>query len=176
MATEPFVPEHRDSVYVDDELPPAKAWYARRPGEIAFDPDAEMYGFVGPDAGYVGTLIPLFESQIRPEVANREDIIAAGKAIGMRRAARYGRAPIAEDLEIAFNVLGAFDDVPGDWSSVRAEIDEHIRGFRYPIAAGRATEFAESIPPDWIDPKPPALRDRLAAEGPTAAFAAAPAH
>ncbi len=170
MATEPFVPEHRDSVYVDDELPPAKAWFASRPGEIAGNPDAETYGFVGPDAGYAATLVRLFRGRLVTGAANRDDVIAAAEAIAMRRAARYGRAPIAEDLEVAFLLLGALDDVPGDWKAAGADVAERVSGLRYPVAAARAGVLATEVAADWIEPKPAEVRARLEAEGPAGIF------
>lgn len=157
-------------MYVDDELPPARSWYADRPGEVAFDPEGETYGFAGPDAGYVGKLVPLFRDRLVPGTTHREDVIAAGKAIAMRRAAICGRAPMAEDLEVAFLVLGALEDVPGDWSGVGQQIAERISGLRYPVAAARAAALAGAVGRTWLVTKPDAVRARLKAEGPRGTF------
>ncbi len=107
-----------------------------------------------------------FQGRIVPGGANRADVNAAAAAIAMRRASMYGRGPIAEDLEVAYLLIGALEDVPGDWAGVGAQVARRISGLRFSNAASRAVELANSVPNDWIEPKPAAVRERLGSVGP----------
>jgi hypothetical protein len=44
----------------------------------------------------------------------RDDAVAGGVAIAMRRAAVFGRAPVLPDLELAFTLAGYLGDPPAD--------------------------------------------------------------
>ncbi len=171
LATEPFVPEHRDSVYADDELPPSRPWRADRPGEVSGSPDVVMFGAIGPDAGYIGRLAAGYMDRIVAGVSNKADLVAGAEAIAMRRASVYGRAPIGADLEVGLLVLGAFEGAPGDWSSLQSAIAVKVRGMRYPPAKNRAVELADSVDRSWLDLDPDGVRERLSSTGPATIFA-----
>lgn len=168
MTTKPFVPSDRDTAYVTEPLPPPRPWFADRPGETAEDPEAPTFGSVGPDLGYAKTLLPLFRDRIVPGALHREDVLTAGAAVAMRRAAMSGRAPIPEDLEVAFLLIGALDGVPGDWSQTGGVVGGLIEGCRY--APGRAAHIAAAMPEDWLRRKPGGVRQRLLEEGPVSIF------
>lgn len=174
LTTKPYVPPDRDTVYRPEQLPPPKPWFAARPAEIAADPDAATFGAVGPDMGYARTLLALFTKRLVPGGCNRGDLLDAGAAIGMRRAALYGRAPIPEDLEVAFLLLGALDGVPGDWGRAGGAVAELVDGVRYKPA--RAAQLAAAVPEAWLLRKPGGVRKELLETGPDALYADVEAH
>lgn len=174
MTTKPYVPPDRDTEYRPEQLPPARPWFAHRPAETAADPGAARFGAVGPDMGYARTLLTLFSRRLVPGACNRDDLLEAGVAVAMRRAATFGRAPIPEDLEVAFLLLGALDGVPGDWSRAGGAVAEHVDGVRYKPA--RAAELAASLPEDWLRRKPGGVRKQLLEAGPDVLYAAIEAH
>lgn len=170
MTTKPFVPPDRDTEYRPEQLPPAAPWVPHRPAETSADPDAASFGTVGPDMGYARTLLTLFSRRLVPGGCNRDDLLEAGVAVAMRRAAILGRAPVPEDLEVAFLLLGALDGVPGDWSRAGAKVAEQVEGVRY--KAAHAAQLAMSMPADWLLRKPGGVRSRLLETGPDALYAA----
>lgn len=143
MTTKPYVPPDRDTEYRPDQLPPARPWYPHRPAETSADPDAATFGAVGPDMGYARALLGRFRGRLVPGGCNRDDLLEAGAAVAMRRATISGRAPVPEDLEVAFLLLGALDGVPGDWSRAGAKVAEHVEGCatRSPAPPGSRRRF-----------------------------------
>ncbi len=86
------------------------SWRAERPGEaLAGDRDTSGagLGYPGPDQGYVLRLVHLFEPQLRlASGENSADVIAGGVAVALKRASLFGRAPVAEDLRVVFDLFG----------------------------------------------------------------------
>lgn len=99
-------------INIEDEVRPAykldvpRPWHKHRPGE--FDPSArEFEAGSGPDQGYLALLARRFVARVvLGEGEHLDDVIAGAIAIGMARAARFGRAPVAKDLEFALLALG----------------------------------------------------------------------
>lgn len=168
MATKPFVPDDPDAQHIDEDLPAPSAWFATRPGETVDDPHARLFGAVGPDLGYVGTLLPSFATRLVPGAADRGDVNAAGAAVARARASTFGRGPVKEDCEVAFLLLGVLEDTPGDWADAGQIVATAIEGCRHDAA--RAEHVASSIPSAWLRLGASAVRDRLAAEGPDDVF------
>ncbi len=167
MSTESFVPQSRETEYVDEPMPTPRPWVLDRPGEIANDPRAHYFGAVGPDLGYAGRLVSQFLPMINfPTDLERADVLQAGLALGRRRAGLAARGPIEEDLEVAFMLLGVLGDEPGDWSRAAGKIRALIIGAGH--NADIATQMAMLIPQDWIALKPDRLRHRFESEGPSA--------
>jgi hypothetical protein len=112
MAVDPYVPVGpEDAPRQSLAIPPARGWRADRPGDI--DPvvgvgcQGLLFGTPGPDSGYALTLAQRFRDRIKvvePETVGDAEALAAGLA--MRRAALFGRAPVASDLEVAFTLFG----------------------------------------------------------------------
>lgn len=174
MTTKPYVPPNRDTEYRPEQLPPAKPWFARRPAETSADPHAPTFGAIGPDMGYARSLLTLFSRRLGPGGCNRDDLLEAGVAVAMRRATMFGRAPIPEDLEVAFLLLGALDGVPGDWSRAGGSVAAHVEGVRYKPA--QAAHLAASMPDSWLCRKPGGVRQQLLEEGPDALYGALEPH
>lgn len=66
----------------------------------------------GPDSGYAYTLVPLIESKLQLGTVHRDDAVAGGVAVAMKRAALFGRGPIIHDLTAGFTVYGFLDPSP----------------------------------------------------------------
>jgi hypothetical protein len=83
-------------------------WVADRPGEITGrQPTGERLGFQGPDQGYALTLMRLVRDDIRVQHGELvEDAIRGTVAIALRRASRYGRAPVMHDIRFALSLWG----------------------------------------------------------------------
>ena len=86
------------------------SWRADRPGEVLAgdrDTTGAGLGYPGPDQGYVLRLVHLFEPQLRLAAGeDSADVIAGGVAVALKRASLFGRAPVAEDLRVAFDPFG----------------------------------------------------------------------
>jgi hypothetical protein len=148
MPTDPFVAER-----LDDEprqlpnlspgvtYPPARGWRADRPGDLVdgVQPRGAMLGSPGPNIGYALLLTRrAAEEFTRSPVEHAEDVEAVVAALAMKRAASFGRAPVAHDVECAALVLGylgspspefvelrsvAVDDAHHDYEAVRTICD-----------------------------------------------------
>jgi hypothetical protein len=148
MPTDPFVADR-----LDDEprqlpnlspgvtLPPAREWRADRPGDLVdgVQPRGALLGSPGPNIGYALLLTRrVAETFDRSPLERGEDVEAVVAALAMKRAASFGRAPVAADVECAALVLGylgtpssefvelrweAVDDAHHDYEAVRTIVD-----------------------------------------------------
>jgi len=117
MAAPEFVPVPvtlRDPSYTS---PPSRTGKSRseRPGSIdeSGQPSGSQLGHQGPDQGYVFKLARLFGGKLQLADGEHEaDAIAGGRAIALKRASQFGRAPVVHDLEAAFTIWGFLDENP----------------------------------------------------------------
>jgi len=115
-------------ISIEDEVRPAykldvpRPWQKHRPGE--FDPGSRDFeAGSGPDQGYLSLLARRFVSQIALGDGEQvDDAIAGAIAIGMARASRFGRAPVAKDLEFALSALGYLGAQTSDRVMPRASL------------------------------------------------------
>lgn len=103
----PVNPIARPRAYESPKHVPAR-WMAGRPGEIeGRQPHGERLGFQGPDQGYALTLARLVQDQIRLQQGELlDDAVRGTVAIALRRASRYGRAPVMHDIRFALTLWG----------------------------------------------------------------------
>jgi hypothetical protein len=108
----------RDRVHVSERLPPPPPWFPHRAGDVkdaGGQPGGPMLGSAGPDQGYALRLARLMSDQLRLLPGEHlDDVIAGCVEGGMKRAARFGRAPVRADVEVAFTLWGFLGDPPGD--------------------------------------------------------------
>jgi hypothetical protein len=81
-------------------------------------------GVPGPDQGYALLLAHnLFEERLEltPGIT-AEDALVGAAAVGSRRAALFGRAPVAKDIELALVFFGFLGDAPEDLLAWRAPL------------------------------------------------------
>jgi len=111
----PTDPTQRTRTY---SSPPSRkrSWSADRPGDVrGGQPTGARLGAQGPDQGYAYKLVGSFDDRLELGNVHKADAVAAAVAVGMKRAALYGRAPVVHDLTVGFTVFGFLDaDAPAD--------------------------------------------------------------
>ncbi len=124
-----------DRIRPIDRLPVPHSWRSTRPGE-ALDPvppTGTRFGSTGPDLGYGLKLARRFEPKLQlGEGEHAADAIAGCFAVGGKRAASFGRAPVIFDMELAYTLWGFLADAPAD-----------LIAFRKPLFMGAAHEYWE---------------------------------
>src|SRR5277367_4148670 len=102
-------------ILIEDEVRPAaklevpRPWSPHRPSEFrpGRRPAGGASGVPGPDQGYALGLAARLAPRVVLGAGERiEDALAAATAIGLRRAASFGRAPVTADLEFSLGALG----------------------------------------------------------------------
>jgi len=142
-------------INIEDEVRPAykldvpRPWQKHRPGE--FDPGSrEFETGAGPDQGYLSLLARRFVSQVvLGDGEHLDDAIAGAIAIGMARASRFGRAPVAKDLEFALSALGFLSAQTSDRVTRRAPMIggvAHDLWHRRELVARFSTEMLSMTP------------------------------
>jgi hypothetical protein len=125
-------------------------------------------GIPGPDQGYALLLANrLFEDQlVLAAGVTAEDALAGAASVACARAALYGRAPVAADIEIGLLLFGFLGDPPAD-----------LVEWRTPLFRGAAHHYEQRCrivdsvhesslrkTPDELRAEPQAWRARFASE------------
>ena len=125
MAAPEYVPvplseQPRESL----RLPPPRPWMADRPADLQRgQPVGPKLGRPGPDQGYLLKLAERFTDRVElGEGEHAEDAIAGCVAVALRRAALFGRAPVAHDLEMALRLWGFLGGAPEDLVEFRGRL------------------------------------------------------
>lgn len=136
-------------------------WRATRPADLtqAEHPKGRNLGVPGPDQGYALLLAErLFADRVETaEGESVEDALAGATAVATARAALFGRAPVAKDIELALTVFGYRGGAPDD-----------LVAFRRPLFQGAAhhydtvRELVNRVPEATLRMTPEAVRSRLA--------------
>ncbi|MDQ3292982.1 MAG: hypothetical protein M3527_00805 [Actinomycetota bacterium] len=169
MAAPDYVPVNPMDDVRTYASPPRRpdSWRADRPGDLeGTQPRGEGFGNPGPDQGYALKLAhDVFLPQLHLGAVRAEDAVAGCLGIALKRAALYGRAPVAHDLRIAFGVWGFLSDAPpADLVTVREELfsqaansHHYAEGLRIVEAVPEATlrkpvaQVEEEHAIDWRD-------------------------
>tara|TARA_Y100001934_G_C12214579_1_gene707776 strand:+ start:614 stop:1120 length:507 start_codon:yes stop_codon:yes gene_type:complete len=92
------------------------SWHADRPGEVVEaggQPSGDRLGSQGPDQGYAFHLARGFKPRLHlGESEHMADVVAGCVGVALKRAALFGRAPAAADLEVAFGIFGFLNEPP----------------------------------------------------------------
>jgi len=81
--------------------------------DLGGQPSGTSLGSQGPDQGFAFRLARSFVGRLRPGAGERiPDVVAGCVGVALKRAALFGRAPIAADLEVAFDLFGFLEDPP----------------------------------------------------------------
>ncbi|HEY8217488.1 MAG TPA: hypothetical protein VIH82_10160 [Acidimicrobiia bacterium] len=166
MSTDPYVvpdaseaPRQAQNLAPGVSVPAARAWSLHRPGDdVAIaQPRGALFGDPGPNVGYALALVHRARSRfaLAPH-EHFDDAAAVVGEIAMRRAASYGRAPVAADVECALLVLGYQGGCAPDFAEWRARqvLDAH---HDYP----RRRAVVEGVPLDELRLAPQALAARV---------------
>jgi hypothetical protein len=114
-----------DRVRAVERLPVPNSWRPDRPADekSPVPPTAPMFGRTGPDLGYGLKLANLFTGRLRLGTGESEaDAVAGCFAIGARRAASFGRAPVIYDMEMAFALWGFLGEAPPELVAFRIDL------------------------------------------------------
>ncbi|HUI02882.1 MAG TPA: hypothetical protein VLZ77_05035 [Acidimicrobiales bacterium] len=108
-------------------------------------PRGRDLGVPGPDQGYALLLAHrLFEDKLElTEGITGEDALVGCAGVASARAALFGRAPVAQDIELALTLFGLLGGAPQDLVSWRAPLLQsaaHQYGQRRAIVAAVPTE------------------------------------
>lgn len=150
----------KDKVRAGDPLPAPDRWTATRPGELAGlrPPQGRSMGNIGPDQGYGLKLARRFADRLELQPGEHAaDAIEGCLTVGLRRAARLGRAPVIYDFEFAFALFGFLGGAPADLLEFRrpffAEASHHYWDQR---------DIADLVDEDVLGLSPAEVRSRLA--------------
>lgn len=166
MSTDPFVapgaddaPRQAQNVAPGVAVPPARGWRLHRPGDdvALHQPHGELLGDPGPNIGFALALVHRAESQfaLAPH-EHFDDAAAVVGEVAMRRAASFGRAPVASDVECAmlvFGYRGGCAPADAEW---RASV---VLGAHHDYPRRRA--LVEAVPLDELRAAPAALATRI---------------
>ena len=114
VSTDPYVPtpfdekpRQKQNFAAGVHMPPARGWRADRPGDAARPPTGALVGSPGPSVGFALTLSRRARDRVRLEPGEHADDASAVVAeLAMKRAATFGRAPTALDVDFAIELLG----------------------------------------------------------------------
>jgi hypothetical protein len=129
--------------------PPRRAgsWRADRPGEVVGtgQPSGRALGNQGPDQGYLLKLA----ADVRDELVlapgeQGADAIAGACAVALRRASLCGRAPMADDLQVALTLFGYLGEAPDELVARRRELFDEVHHSTVHYFAAR--EIADLVP------------------------------
>lgn len=143
-------------------------WVPHRPGEsrpVPAERTGAGLGIPGPDQGYALELAKRFHDKLALEPGERsEDVLAGAVAIALRRAAIFGRAPVAADIELPLVLFKYLVGEQGTWpaADLIAWRREHFVGAAHDYWRRRA--LADSVPGTTLRLRPKTLADRLEAE------------
>jgi hypothetical protein len=148
-----------DRVRPVERLPPAESWLADRPSDQAnaVVPEGPRFGYTGPDLGYGLKLAKLFVDRLElTEGESAKDAMWGCFAVGARRAATFGRAPVIYDMELAYTLWGFLGGAPADLIAVRK-----------PLFLGAAHDYwiqraiADGVKEETLRMSPAEVRQRL---------------
>lgn len=154
MAQPEYVPViPRDRVRVSERLPTPDGWLPNRVAEVrgqGGQPTGPRFGIAGPDQGYALKLARhLHDRVVLAPGEHLDDAVAGCLGVALRRAARYGRAPILHDVELGLAVWGFMGPAPDDLVEFRrplfAEASHHYDDQRV-IAEQPAASTLEMTP------------------------------
>lgn len=116
MTQPSFVPiAEADQVRPSRRLTIPRRWTTDRPAELTVPMrhEGRARGTPGPDQGFALRIARRFEERLRLEAGERADDVVVGAALlAARRAALFGRAPCAKDLEAVLTLWGFLLDAP----------------------------------------------------------------
>jgi hypothetical protein len=166
MPTDPYVPSkigdrprQQQNLPPGLGLPPARDWRADRPGDLKSQPgEGALMGRPGPNVGYAYTLAARARSKLRLSAhEHAEDVIAVIAEIAGKRAARFGRAPVIGDIDVAVELLGYDGTADESFVELRSRLT-HDAAHDYT----RRRELVDAVPEELLRLRGAALAERVA--------------
>lgn len=159
MAAPNYVPVTLgDQPRQDEPAKPPDSWRADRPADLKGPPPVGRWlGHQGPDQGYALGLARRFDDRLYLfEEESKEDAMAGAVAVALKRASRFGRAPVIHDLEFAFRLFGFIGTAPADLVEFRRPSFE---GARHDYGRQRAIAFL--VPDETLVLTPAQVKERI---------------
>jgi hypothetical protein len=109
----PVDPTERPRAYESPNAVP-ESWTLGRPGDVVGkQPTGSYLGHQGPDQGFALTIARRVAGRIRLQNGESlDDAIRGTVAIALRRASRFGRAPVIHDVTFALTIWGWLLETP----------------------------------------------------------------
>lgn len=165
MPTDPFVaeltadaPRQEPNLSPGVRLPAARNWRADRPGDLrdGIQPRGPRFGDPGPNIGYALLLVHRMRSPFAlTAFETHHDVDPVVAALAMKRAASYGRAPVAADVECAALALGYLGPATPELVAWRADAVDGA-GHDY----GTVRRICDAVPLEALRLAPDALAAR----------------
>jgi hypothetical protein len=150
-----------DQVRPAYRLSTPRDWRQRRVAEVRGPehPRGRELGVPGPDQGYALLLAhKLFADRlVLTEGITTEDALVGCAEVASARAALFGRAPVAKDIELALSIFGFLGDAPAD-----------LVGWRAPLFQAAAHHYRQqrrivaTVPEETLRLSPSDVSGRLA--------------
>src|SRR6476659_11505565 len=166
MPTDPYVPSEigdrprqQQNLPPGLAMPPARDWRADRPGDLTAAPgDGALMGRPGPNVGYAYTLA----ARVRPRLRlspheHADDVVAVLAEIAGKRAARFGRAPVIGDVDVAVELLGYDGTADAEFVELRTRL-VHDAAHDYT----RRRELVDAVPKALLQLRGAGLAERVA--------------
>ncbi len=172
MTQPSYVPiAEADQVRPAYQLQTPRQWRADRVGDHREpgQPRGRDLGVPGPDQGYALLLAhQLFEDrlQLTPGIT-AEDALTGAASVAGARAALFGRAPVARDVEMALILFGFLGDAPGDllaWRSPLFQAADHHYGMQRRIVES-VSEDTLRLSPEQVHAQLPQWRSLVVTAG-----------
>ena len=136
------------------------AWKADRVADLRTpgQPKGKEMGVPGPDQGYALLLAHrLFAERLELSGGvTTDDALVGASAVASARAARFGRAPVAKDVEMALVLFGFLGGAPEDLIAWRTVL---FRGAAHHYEQQR--RIVDAVPDDTLPLRPDEVRARL---------------
>lgn len=160
MAQPDFVPVGpADRVRPSERLPVPDSWEPTRPGELAGlrPPGGSVMGATGPDQGFGLKLARRFVDRLELQPGEHAaDVVAGCLAVGLKRAAGLGRAPVIYDFELAYTLFGLLGGAPPELVAFRKKV---LDGASHDYWTQRRA--ADLVPESTLRLTPAQVRERL---------------
>lgn len=151
MAAPEYVPQPAVESVRGYTSPPRRPepWRADRPGDDPTGfPQGERHGTPGPDQGYVYLLARRFEGTLNLAPDEHEaDAIVGCVGVALKRASQFGRAPILDDLTVAFTIWGFLGEAPADLVAYRQRMFEDVANPHHYVEQRR---IADAVPDEVL--------------------------
>ncbi|TML08450.1 MAG: hypothetical protein E6G39_17855 [Actinobacteria bacterium] len=157
MSAPEFVPTKAGRRAKAYESPPRRpdSWLAVRPGDLQGrgQPSGPGFGVQGPDQGYALTLARRLRDQlVLADGESADEVIAGCLGVALRRAALFGRAPVIDDLRLAFHLFGFLDnEAPADLIAFRRPLFAEVDSSHH---YAEARELATLVPEEALRQTP----------------------
>lgn len=166
MAAPEYVPVPASQAVRSYTSPPRRSdsWTARRPADVVDEgqPHGDRLGSPGPDLGYALRLVHQLDDRlVLAEGEHRDDVVAGCVALGMKRAALFGRAPVIHDLTVAFTIWGYLGVAPAELVELRRELFAEIA---HPHHYAERRAVVDRVPDDVLRQTPAAVESAARAD------------